>query len=144
MSESPFRETIAEVRETLLGVAAEVDTWFDRPEEVRCYRRRRGGWTIDEVLEHITLTNQYLLLVIRKSTSKAIRRAGRGASIRAGESNLRLLDPIARSPGIDPSTWSPRTRRDSHPKRTDLRFHNNIFNTLRFQFVDLIAALGGK
>ena len=92
--DAPYQRTIAEVRGTLTTVFAEVDAWFDRPEEVRAFRPSDGGWTIDEVLEHVTLTNHYLLLVIRKSTGKALARAARGEPVGDGESDLRLLDPI--------------------------------------------------
>lgn len=90
------QRTIAEVRGALTTVFTEVDTWFDRPAVVRAFRPSDGGWTIDEVLEHVTLTNHYLLLVIRKSTGKALARAAGGEPVGDGESNLRLLDPIGR------------------------------------------------
>lgn len=90
----PYRATIATVRDTLTSVFAEVDAWFDRPAEVRAFRPPDGGWTIEEVLEHVTMTNHYLLLVIRKSTAKALTRAARGEPVGDGESDLELLEPI--------------------------------------------------
>jgi hypothetical protein len=91
---APYRETIATVRVTLTSIFAEVDAWFDRSGDVRAFRPPDGGWTVDEVLEHVTLTNRYLLLVIRKSTGKALARAARGEPVVEGESDLRRLEPI--------------------------------------------------
>ncbi len=48
--------------------------WFDQPEEVRAYRPQNGGWTIGEILEHISLTNHYLLILIDKGKYKALKR----------------------------------------------------------------------
>lgn len=91
----PYHRTIQSVRTALETTFAEVDRWFDKPLSVRAERPSTGGWTIDEVLEHITLTSHFLMIVIRNSARKARRRAASGAVI-AGESDLELLEPIAR------------------------------------------------
>ncbi|WKN46000.1 DinB family protein [Tunicatimonas pelagia] len=52
----------------------EVDGWFDRDEKLRTYKPQDNGWTIDEILEHITLTNRYLLILIEKGKRKASKR----------------------------------------------------------------------
>jgi hypothetical protein len=93
---SPYQRTIQSVRTALETTFAEVDTWFDKPPSIRAVRPSTGGWTIDEVLEHITLTSHFLMIVIRNSTRKARRRAAAGAVVAVGESNLELLEPIAR------------------------------------------------
>jgi hypothetical protein len=79
----PYEKTIQLVRQTLSETIAELDTWFERLEESRRYRPQDGGWSIQEILEHITLTNHYLLLIIRQGREKALRRASRGE--RGGE-----------------------------------------------------------
>ena len=94
MAKVPYLETISTVRGTLTSVFAEVSSWFEKPEKARAFRPPDGGWTVDEILEHITLTNHFLLLVIRKSTGKALARAAREGPVTDGESDLRLLDPI--------------------------------------------------
>lgn len=91
----PYHRTIQSVRTALETTFAEVDAWFDKPPPLRAQRPSTGGWTVDEVLEHITLTSHFLLIVIRNSTRKARRRAAAGAVIAAGESDLELLEPIA-------------------------------------------------
>jgi hypothetical protein len=54
----PYSRTIERVRTALTGTFAETDTWFDRPEPLRSFHPSDGGWTIDEILEHITLTSE--------------------------------------------------------------------------------------
>jgi hypothetical protein len=63
---------ITEVRNTLVDTFSAIDTWFDKDNNLRAYRPSNGGWTVDEILEHIGLTNHYLLILIEKGTSKAL------------------------------------------------------------------------
>lgn len=93
-AEAPYLRTVAEVRGTIRSAFGEADGWFDRPSEARAFRPADGGWTVDEILEHVTLTNHYLMLVIRKSAEKARARGARQGRVMQGESDLRLLDPI--------------------------------------------------
>ncbi|UOQ70084.1 DinB family protein [Hymenobacter cellulosilyticus] len=66
---------IAEISTSLTGTFARIDTWFDKDARLRAYRPAAGGWTIDEVLEHIGLTNHFLLILIAKGTTKALQKA---------------------------------------------------------------------
>ncbi len=136
---APYRETIARVRDTLTSVFAEVDTWFDRPQEVRAFRPPDDGWTVDEILEHITLTNHFLLLVIRKSTGKALARAARQGPVAEGESDLRLLDPIGERgsfPWARPDHMVPTGRKPSDEVRSLMREQER-------ECLDLLGRLGG-
>lgn len=84
--------TFIAVRDALCGVFTEVDGWFDRDDAVRGFRPLKGRWSIDQVLEHIALTNHYLILTLRKLSKIAERRANRGISVATAESDLdRLL-----------------------------------------------------
>lgn len=94
MGALPYHKTIVIVRASLIEVFDEVDVWFDELAEVRAFRPPEDGWTVDEVLEHITLTNHYLMLIIRKGCARAIRRAARRSPPPKGESDLKLLTPI--------------------------------------------------
>jgi hypothetical protein len=139
MFKAPYRETIATVRDTLTSVFAEVDTWFDRPEEVRAFRPPDGGWTVDEVLEHITLTSHYLLLVICKSTCKSLARAARQGPVTEGESDLRLLDPIGKRGSF---AWA----RPDHMVPTGKKPSGEVRSLMRYQVrecLDLLGRLGG-
>jgi len=72
----PYGKTIHIVQQTLLETMSELDTWFEQPEESRTYQPQDSGWSIQAILEHITLTSHYLLLIIRKGQAKALQRAG--------------------------------------------------------------------
>ncbi len=90
----PYANTIAAVRASLVEVFTELDRWFERPAEVRSFGPASGGWTIDQVLEHISLTNHFLMLTLRKSVETALRRAATGEPIPPGESDLQRLKAI--------------------------------------------------
>ncbi len=72
-----IEDVVFEIKATLTTVFAEVDKWFDKPNEVRNYRPSNNGWTINEILEHISLTNFYLLKLIDKGAAKAIKNTNR-------------------------------------------------------------------
>lgn len=63
---------LAELKSYLSDTFALVDQWFDQPAALRAYRPADLGWTTDEVLAHIGLTNHYLLILIQKGTAKAL------------------------------------------------------------------------
>ncbi len=68
-----IQELIIEIKATLNHVFTEVDTWFDKPEAVRDYRPPNNDWTINEILEHISLTSHFLLKLIDKGVLKALK-----------------------------------------------------------------------
>jgi hypothetical protein len=96
MSTAPYAATIEKVRMAIGSTFELVDEWFDRSAALRCYKPTSGGWSIDEILEHITLTNHFLMLVVRNSARKALKRAASGTPISCAESDLDILDPIGR------------------------------------------------
>nr|WP_314494409.1 DinB family protein [uncultured Chryseobacterium sp.] len=50
-----------------------VDRWFEKDNATLDYQLSNGGWTVQQILEHIYLTNFYLLILIEKSSKKALR-----------------------------------------------------------------------
>lgn len=68
---------IQETRDFVRATFATIDTWFDQDAALRAYRPASGGWTIDEILEHIGLTNHFLLILIDKGTQKALANVGK-------------------------------------------------------------------
>lgn len=90
----PYQETIQQVRSALENAFAALDASFAYSDEVRMYEPQDGGWSIDEILEHVTLTNHYLLIIIRKGCIKALRKFASQQAILAGESDLERLAPI--------------------------------------------------
>ncbi|MCS3868348.1 hypothetical protein J3D55_001264 [Chryseobacterium ginsenosidimutans] len=51
----------------------EVDKWFDKDKETLNFQPSNEGWTIQQILEHIYLTNFYLFILIEKGSKKAMR-----------------------------------------------------------------------
>lgn len=51
----------------------EVDKWFEKDKTILNYQPSNGGWTVQQILEHIYLTNFYLLILIDKGSKKAMR-----------------------------------------------------------------------
>lgn len=66
---------IKEVRTHLEETFTAIDRWFEEPAAVQGFRPAPGKWTIAEVLEHVALTNHFLLLLIEKGAQKALARA---------------------------------------------------------------------
>jgi hypothetical protein len=67
--------TISKINSELISAFAVLDSWFDRNETLlrqRCSIR----WCPAEILEHVMLTNHYLLILIEKGSSKALKLAG--------------------------------------------------------------------
>ncbi|NIF07133.1 DinB family protein [Chryseobacterium sp. Tr-659] len=50
-----------------------VDGWFEKDKSILNYQPSNGGWTIQQILEHIYLTNFYLLILIEKGCVKAMK-----------------------------------------------------------------------
>ncbi len=63
---------ISEIKDFLNNTFESIDLWFDKDTEMRSYKPKSGGWTIDQILEHIGLTNHFLLILIDKGTKKAL------------------------------------------------------------------------
>jgi hypothetical protein len=68
----PLNTIINEIQDTLTGIFTEIDTWFDKDPLLRSAVPPDGGWTIDQILEHISLTNHFLLIIIEKGTRKSL------------------------------------------------------------------------
>jgi len=63
---------LTEIKGQLTNSFAHIDAWFDKEEAVREYQPRGGGWSVNQILEHIGLTNFFLLKLIRRGTQKAL------------------------------------------------------------------------
>lgn len=119
-----YTQTIQAIRQALTETIIELDTWFEQSEEIRSYKPRDGRWSIDEILEHITLTSHYLLIIIRKGRDKALKRAALGEQIVEGESDLNRLTPIGHPdafPWIRPEHMEP--TRSSSLEEIHTRIH---------------------
>lgn len=64
---------IQKIKMHLKLTSAEADRWCEKDEVAVNYYPSNGGWTIAQILEHIYLTNFYLLILIEKGVNKAMR-----------------------------------------------------------------------
>ena len=71
----PHDQTISTVKNALITIFDELDTCFDKPDALRSFKPSPDEWSIDENLEHITLTSHFLLKVIRKGVDRSLKRA---------------------------------------------------------------------
>lgn len=69
-----MRNVIQSVREALINNFRELDKWFEKDFDMLHYKPDTDQWNIREVLEHVSLTNYFLLLIINKSTRRALER----------------------------------------------------------------------
>jgi DinB superfamily len=89
----PYLQTVQRVTRAVHDTFEEIYPWFGKPNEVLRYRPSDGGWSIEEILEHITLTSHFLLIVAHNGCTKAIKRA-QTQRIEDTESDLARLGAI--------------------------------------------------
>ena len=93
----PGLETVFErkVREALSQTFDEADGWFDKDEGLRCYKPGVDDWSIDEVFEHLSRMNRFLLDHIVESRSKTIQRFRDAETLPTTETDLERLESIS-------------------------------------------------
>lgn len=93
-----YENTIRRIRLELDDTFDQLNTFFDLPANLRQFQPAENEWSIDEILEHITLTSHFLLITLKQSLIKVLRRA-KEQPIPSGESRLnhivRISDPDA-------------------------------------------------
>lgn len=120
---------IAEISQRLTAAFDELDGWFAAPAQMRAYQPTNGGWTIDEILEHVALTNHFLLILIEKGTAKALKNAhglDLATELTARQSARARLDEISQ-PGA--FKWM----RPDHMAPQGLKTGSEVAATLRQQ-----------
>ena len=120
-----FSQTINTVRAALTEIFDELDMWFDIPLDVRAFKPAPDEWSIDENLEHITLTSHFLMKVIRKGIERSLIRA-QSRAIEGTESDLERMADV----GIaDSFVW----HRPEHMIPTGAKPMNEIRHMMRQQ-----------
>lgn len=66
-----MKEIIFRIKNDLTNVFDELFLWFESKDELLDYLPVNGGWNIRELLEHVSLTNHFLLILIRKGVTKS-------------------------------------------------------------------------
>ncbi|WP_127532142.1 DinB family protein [Paenibacillus kobensis] len=93
-----IQQTILHIDDELSGILRDYEEWFRlTPEMLRFKPHDR--WSIEQILEHVTLTNHFLLILIRKGTRKAkdsALKSDLNQAVSNYEYNLEALDQIAR------------------------------------------------
>jgi hypothetical protein len=54
-----FEKTIAQVRQALVDSFTTLDAYFTLPTDLRAYKADKDSWSIDEILEHVSLTSHF-------------------------------------------------------------------------------------
>jgi hypothetical protein len=106
----PYTRTVPAVRESIDNTFREIYPWFDQSSVALGYRPADKGWTIAEILEHITLTSHFLLIVATNGCAKALKRA-QNLAIADSESDLTQLTVIGTRgtfPWIRPEHMEPK------------------------------------
>ncbi|MEO1625068.1 MAG: DinB family protein [Bacteroidota bacterium] len=70
-----LQEYLQLIRSQLTETHGKLLTWFDESEAIKHHRPIDQGWTVLEILEHISLTSHFLLLLIDKGADKALCKA---------------------------------------------------------------------
>lgn len=66
---------INRIRFDITNSFALLDKWFDQDARLLHYTPAGGGWAAAQILEHVMLTNHYLLILIEKGCAKALKNA---------------------------------------------------------------------
>lgn len=75
-----WASTLPNERERLERAGRSLEAWLDTAEPLWSARPAPDAWNVVEVLEHVTLTQHYLLLLIEKLARRGLARAARGAT----------------------------------------------------------------
>ena len=89
----PYQQTVQKVSSSIHATFARIYPWFGQITEALDYKPSDGGWSIAEILEHITLTSHFLLIVAENGCAKAVKRAQTHA-VDDSESDLDRLGVI--------------------------------------------------
>jgi hypothetical protein len=128
-----YQTTIQTVREQLSQTYQALDLRFQLPQDLRLFQPAPESWCIDEILEHITLTSHFLMLVIRTNAAKAQKRA-LSQAIPEGESDLQRIEVIA-----DPDAFG--WIRPEHMEPTRRVSSEQVRKTMKEQYEECLALL---
>jgi hypothetical protein len=109
-SAMPYSQTVTRVTQAISDTFDQIYPWFGQPADVLRFKPADGGWSIAEILEHITLTTHFLLIVATNGCTKAVKRA-LTQTIEDSESDLAKLQSISQKdsfPWIRPEHMEPK------------------------------------
>lgn len=80
-----MRHVVQIVKEALVANFQELDRYFEKDRVMLHFKPSREHWNVREVLEHVSLTNYFLLLIINKATRRALDRKQDGIMLHPPE-----------------------------------------------------------
>ena len=66
-----IKELISEIRNYTIKTFESIEVWFEKDANLRAYKPV-VGWSINQILEHVSLTNHFLLILIDKAANKSL------------------------------------------------------------------------
>ncbi|MEL6407872.1 MAG: DinB family protein [Chloroflexota bacterium] len=82
-----YQATILRLRKAINTTFNDINTFFALSEAEVVYRPDKETWSIAQILEHISLTSHFLMITLKQSRDKVLRRA-KTQAIPEGESRL--------------------------------------------------------
>lgn len=70
-----IKQVITRINSEMNQTFDELFNWFECENNLLRYKPANNGWTVAQILEHITLTNHFLMVLIRKGVNKAIEKS---------------------------------------------------------------------
>lgn len=113
-----------------------VCTWFNIDKKLLQHKPINGGWSVSEILEHISLTNYFLLILIKKATNKALQKAAKNQLTVPADYNInwKALATIGTPSAFE---WN----RPEHMEPTGKADLDTIRLTIRQQLTECIDCL---
>jgi hypothetical protein len=132
-----IQDVLNKIQADLDDIFGQVFDWCRADMGLLDYVPHSNGWTIRLVLEHISITNHFLLILIRKGAAKAIERAAKGQPITAAERYDLNWDKLAAIGQHGAFEWN----RPQHMEPTGLPSLETIRQTLQSQLAECQALL---
>jgi hypothetical protein len=129
----PYQSTIQKVKDALTEASGTLDQYFDLSAEMRAHKPTSDDWSINEILEHVTLTSHFLMMVIRQGRDKALKRA-KTQAINEEESDLTPIEHIGHP---DAFPWI----RPEHMEPTGTKSPEEVRHLMRQQFQECLEIL---
>lgn len=107
----------AEVNKRIQEARSAVLPWFEVDTTLLDWLPPNGGWSIREILTHITLTSHYLLILIKKGEAKALNIKDKGTAFAIPDTYELVPDKLAEAGKYQAFPWH-------RPEHMDPRLHN--------------------
>lgn len=127
------QKTILRVKSELIDTFDTLDAFFEIPQSMQQIQPTPNEWSIDEILEHITLTNHFLMITLKNSRDKVLRRS-KTQTIPDTESDLDSIKIISDPDAFD---WI----RPEHMQPTRTKPMTDIRDLMREQMNDCLQIL---